>query len=214
MNCDSFYYIKEELKAYMARTQEQNEKISSATKEKIMKAGLKLFSQKGFSITGIKDIAQTAGISTGLIYRHFSTKEELFAELLKNTIEELSKAIRFLESDGSPAQTFNELTSDLLKDIQSSDELSDYFLLITRYTLEKEALPQMEEFKKSDLLLYENAARLIERGQKLGEFKAGDPYKLSLLYFSLIQGMADMKLFLGEKYISPQVRDIMAILLK
>ncbi|NLK28746.1 MAG: helix-turn-helix transcriptional regulator, partial [Clostridiales bacterium] len=61
----------------MARTQEQNERMSLVTKGKIMDAGLKLFSRKGFSITSIKDIAQAAGISTGLIYRHFSTKEEL-----------------------------------------------------------------------------------------------------------------------------------------
>ncbi len=198
----------------MARTHEQNEKMSLATKDKIMEAGLRLFSRKGFSMTSIKEIAQTAGISTGLIYRHFSTKEELFGELLKNTIIEMSKSIQFFDSDISPAQTFTKLASGLLEDIQSSEELSDYFLLITRCILEKEALPQMEEFKKADLLLFDKTAKLIEKGQKLGEFKQGNSFKLSFMFFSVIQGMANVKLFMGDKYIAPDVEDIMAFLLK
>ncbi len=199
----------------MARTQEQNDKMSLATKHKIIEAGLSLFSRKGFSKTSVKDIAQTAGISTGLIYCHFSTKEELFSEILKKTIIEMSKAVRFPEdSNISPAQTFARFTANLLKDIQSREDLSDYFLLITRCILEKDALNLMEEYKKSDLLLFENTARLIEKGQELGEFKQGNSYKMSLMFFSVIQGITDMKLFMGDKYVAPETSDIMTFLLK
>jgi len=198
----------------MARTQEQNERMSMITREKIMAAGLRLFSQKGFSMTSIKDIAQSAGISTGLIYRHFATKEELFDKLLENAIEELSKTNHFLTTDESPAQTFAQFTAGLLKDILSSEELSDYFLLITRCMLEGTTQPMMDEFRKADISLFENAAKLIEKGQKLGEFKQGDPLKLSLLYFSVIQGIANMKLFMGDQYVAPEVEDIMDFLLK
>ncbi len=197
----------------MARTREQNDRMSLATKKKIMEAGLKLFSQKGFAVTSIKDIAQTARISTGLIYRHFSTKEELFTELVENSLNELSKAIQLLDSYSSPVQAFEEMTSDLLRDIESSEEISCYFLLVSRSILEIEALPQIAELQTGNLALFEKAAYLIEKGQKLGEFKQGNPYKLSLLYFSVIQGMADMKLFMGDKYIAPEIEDIMEFLL-
>lgn len=152
-------------------------------------------------------------IDTGLIYRHFATKEELFDKLLENAIVELSKTIEFLDTDQSPAQTFAQFTSSLLKDILLSEELSDYFLLITRCMLEGTTVPMMEEFRRADISLFENAAKLIEKGQKLGEFKPGDPFKLSLLYFSVIQGIANMKLFMGDKYIAPEVEEIMAFLL-
>jgi len=214
MNLNSIHYKEKGKEEYMARTQEQNERMSLVTKGKIMDAGLKLFSRKGFSMTSIKDIAQAAGISTGLIYRHFSTKEELFDELLKYSIIEMSKTIKSLDSDLSPAQTLTKLTSDLLNDIQSNEELSDYFLLITRCIFEGKASAQMEEFKKTDLSLFDNTAKVIEKGQKLGEFKEGNPYKLSLLYFSVIQGMANMKLFMGDQYIAPETEDIMAFLIK
>lgn len=148
----------------MARTKEQNERITMATKKKIMAAGLKLFAQKGFALTNIKDIAQAAGISTGLIYRHFSSKEELFYKLIEDAVKELSKAVQLLDSYDSPAKAFAEMTSGLLKDIRSSDELSCYFLMVIRTILKEEALPKIAEFRKSDLSLFEKAAELIEKG--------------------------------------------------
>jgi len=86
--------------------------------------------------------------------------------------------------------------------------------MVIRSILEGEALPQIAEFRKSDLSLFEKAAELIEKGQRLGEFRPGNPYKLALLFFSVIQGMANMKLFMGDKYIEPETEDIMALLLK
>jgi AcrR family transcriptional regulator len=213
MNLRSVHYIVKEV-MIMARTKEQNERITMATKKKIMAAGLKLFARKGFALTNIKEIAQSAGISTGLIYRHFSSKDELFCELIEDTVKELTKAAQIFDSHASPTQAFAEMTSSLIKDIQSSEELSCYFLMITRSIFEEEALPQMAEIRKSDLLLFEKAAELIEKGQKMGEFKPGNPYKLALLYFSIIQGMANMRLFLGDKYIAPEIEDIMAFLVK
>ena len=80
-------------------------------------------------------------------------------------MKELSKAVQRLDSYASPAQAFAEMTSDLLKDIQSSDELSCYFLMVIRTILKEEALPKIAEFRKSDLSLFEKAAELIEKGQ-------------------------------------------------
>lgn len=198
----------------MARTREQNERMVMATRKKIMNAGLVLFAQKGFALTNIKDIAEIAGISTGLIYRHFSSKEDLFHKLIENTMEELSKFMQLLDSNDSPNQAIVEMTSGLLDDIRSSDELSRYFLIVIRSILEEEALPKIAEFRISILSLYEKTAEIIEKGQKQGDFKQGNPYKHALLYFSIIQGMANMKLFMGEKYVAPELDDIMAFLLK
>jgi AcrR family transcriptional regulator len=55
-------------------------------REQIMDAALRVFSQKGFERTTNKDIAQEAGITPGLIYHYFESKEDL----LKAAIEEHS----------------------------------------------------------------------------------------------------------------------------
>lgn len=201
----------------MARTKEQNEKLVMITKKKIMDAGLKLFASKGFAFTSIKEIAEVAGISTGLIYCHYASKEELYCSLIFETVKELEKAIRNLNTHESPVQALADLTTELFNDISDNENLSCYFLLISRSTLEKEAIPQiakLEEFRKTILELYDRVSKLIKEGQKLDKFKQEDPYKLTLLYFSTIQGIANMKFFMGEKFIVPNMQDVMSIILK
>ena len=61
----------------------------------IVEAALALFSQKGFRGTTTKEIAEAAGCSEATIFKHFTTKDELYSAILeaKSRIEEtLAKA--------------------------------------------------------------------------------------------------------------------------
>src|SRR5437763_2393957 len=55
------------------------EKISKrdATRENILTSALKLFRQKGFELTTMRDIAKAAGLSLGASYYYFKTKEAI-----------------------------------------------------------------------------------------------------------------------------------------
>lgn len=46
-------------------------------KEKIVQAALKLFAEEGFKTTSTSNIAKEAGVSEGLIFRHFKNKNGL-----------------------------------------------------------------------------------------------------------------------------------------
>lgn len=48
----------------------------------ILGLAVSLFSQKGFRGTTTKEIAQAAGISEAMVFRHFATKEELYSAIL------------------------------------------------------------------------------------------------------------------------------------
>ncbi len=69
------------------------------TREKILDASLKLFSEKGIRETTIKDIAKEVGITEGAIYRHFRSKDEIVLELFRLYSEDfynrLIYAVRF-----------------------------------------------------------------------------------------------------------------------
>ncbi|MDN3509840.1 MAG: TetR/AcrR family transcriptional regulator [Candidatus Jettenia sp. CY-1] len=52
------------------------------TKDRILKTGLKLFSKKGYLGATTKEIAKTAGIAEITLFRHFSSKERLFEEVI------------------------------------------------------------------------------------------------------------------------------------
>jgi AcrR family transcriptional regulator len=72
----------------MPRTKEQYEKIRSEKREIIRQTALKLFAARGYTATSINDIAQTAGISKGLMYNYFKSKEEVLKTIWDKLTEE------------------------------------------------------------------------------------------------------------------------------
>ena len=67
------------------------------TREQILRAGLKVFSEKGFAGATMDDIALELEATKGLLYYHFKTKEEILSAILKN-----SPLIAALESSLQP----------------------------------------------------------------------------------------------------------------
>src|ERR1044071_2951742 len=48
----------------------------------IARVAMRLFSERGFSGTTTKEIAQAAGVSEAIIFRHFATKEDLYSAII------------------------------------------------------------------------------------------------------------------------------------
>lgn len=65
-----------------------NQEIPSG-KKKVLLAGLKLFSKKGFHATKTAEIAHEAGVSEGTIYKYFKSKDDLLAKLLSPMLTEI-----------------------------------------------------------------------------------------------------------------------------
>lgn len=53
------------------------------TRQQILDAALRLFSERGFSRTTVRDIARAAGITDAAIYYHFESKQELLEALVE-----------------------------------------------------------------------------------------------------------------------------------
>src|SRR5688500_12917988 len=51
-------------------------------RRQILRVAVSLFSSRGFRGTTTKEIAQAAGVSEAMVFRHFATKEELYAAIL------------------------------------------------------------------------------------------------------------------------------------
>lgn len=70
----------------------------AATTEAILKAGRRLFGDRGFASTTIDDIAEAAQVAKGAVYHHFATKEAVFAAVFdvvsRDLVTEIDRAVR------------------------------------------------------------------------------------------------------------------------
>lgn len=73
-------------KALENTDQAPKEKVS--TRDKILETSIKLFAEKGFNGTTTKEIAEMADVNEALIFRHFSTKRELYGAIIEKKIDE------------------------------------------------------------------------------------------------------------------------------
>jgi AcrR family transcriptional regulator len=60
----------------------EQDKKSEKSRTAILEAALNLFSSQGYRGTSIREIAQSAGVSTGNVYHHFPDKETIFQTVL------------------------------------------------------------------------------------------------------------------------------------
>jgi AcrR family transcriptional regulator len=71
------------------RTKEQFEEIREEKKTLIMNVALEHFAREGYFNTTISHIAKHAGISKGLLYNYFKSKEELLSEIIRRSVAEV-----------------------------------------------------------------------------------------------------------------------------
>jgi AcrR family transcriptional regulator len=64
-------------------------------RDEIIHESMKLFSQKGYINTGVNEIIETVGSSKGGFYNHFSSKEELFFEVLSEAQKKWRERVLF-----------------------------------------------------------------------------------------------------------------------
>lgn len=75
------------------RYKEAFERASEERKEKVLEVGIEEFASNGYENANINVIAKKAGISIGLMYKYFNTKEDLFITCVQRGMEILDKAV-------------------------------------------------------------------------------------------------------------------------
>ena len=100
----------------MARTP----KVVEDRREQILEAAVRVFAQKGFDKATNKDIAQEAGITAGLIYHYFKSKEDLLrAALEANSPEQLLRSFPTRTAEISPQNMLRFVAQQLFDAAES-----------------------------------------------------------------------------------------------
>jgi TetR/AcrR family acrAB operon transcriptional repressor len=211
---NEYKFIHKSEDKLMPRTKEQFEEMRNATREKIQEAAMQLFVQKGFGSTNVQAIADLAGISIGLLYRHYKTKEQLFSELVEFSLAGIRAVTDLFGLDESPKKLIGQFVSEVYNDMITGEQLANLLILMSQSFFSGEANLKQNEIAELNGKMLHSTAELIKRGQELGEFRSGNPHEMAIYFYSAIHGLAEMKITLKDSFIMPSSSILTAFLYK
>jgi AcrR family transcriptional regulator len=102
----------------------KQEEKSRVAKEDIADSSLKLFTEKGFKGTTVRDISRRSGRSMGCIYHHFPNKEEIFSYLImrQEILPGLERAGQLFFATDFP-ENLDQIAQEINKTIAEQREL-------------------------------------------------------------------------------------------
>lgn len=189
----------------LARNKELNQKMKDERREQILSKALMLYAKKGLSATKITDISSALGISQGLIYHYYRSKEEIFIELIEGAFKRLNEGCRWLENQPQSAkEKIIFAFQETLKLLEQNENAALYHMLIAQATA-SEAIPDAAKkiIQKENSFAYEVIAKIMAEGQKEGSVKEYDAEELALVFWTSIKGLAIHKAVHGEKFKAP-----------
>ncbi|MGY5353167.1 TetR/AcrR family transcriptional regulator [Wenyingzhuangia sp. IMCC45533] len=121
-------------------------------KEKILESALHLFAKEGYTATSTSKIAKDAGVSEGLIFRHFGNKSKLLVELMNEAQQTINKLFSPIFSEKSPKKV---LLKTLNLPLSIEEKYYDYWKLQymlrwePEYTNNSKFVPILNKFEEA-----------------------------------------------------------------
>jgi TetR/AcrR family fatty acid metabolism transcriptional regulator len=152
--------------------------VTGEKRRLILDAAVRVFARKGFHTCRVGDIAEEAGVSHGLLYHYFSSKDELLETIFRETWDEVLTAIAAVEASGDPArEQLRQVAKILLRGWQTQPERTTVIMREIARTPELQRL--IAELTKPR----EAVERIIRRGQDAGEFRQDVDARLASTVF-------------------------------
>jgi AcrR family transcriptional regulator len=184
--------------------------------QEITEAAFAAFAEKGFTATKVEDVARRAGVSKGLLYLYFKTKEELFKAVIRSVVmPRVDELTRALDSSELGAEDF--IRGPMLAFMKRLPG-SPASIVIRLMISEAPKHPDLVDFYWDNVASRGLGAlrQLLERGVANGEFRESAVNELPQLFIapvmmSVVWGIvfADRSLD-TDKLIETQVDMILA----
>ena len=184
----------------------------------ITDAAFDVFAEKGYSGTRVEEVAKRAGVSKGLLYLYFKTKEELFKAVVKSVVIPRVDSLLFAvqKTELSSEEFIRGPLAAFMKRIPGSPVAVVIRLLIA----EGHRHPDLVDFYWDNVVSKGLAAlsQVVERGVERGEFRRSDVTDLPQLFIapvmlSMIWKIVFTKRALDtDKLIETQLQVILAYL--
>ena len=139
--------------------------------QEITAAAFEAFAEKGYAATRVEEVAKRAGVSKGLMYLYFKTKEELFKAVVKSVvIRRVDQLIANVESTELSSEEF--IRGPLLTFMQQVPG-SPVAIVIRLLISEGPRHPDLVDYYYDNVVAKGLAAitGFVERGVERGEFR-------------------------------------------
>jgi AcrR family transcriptional regulator len=137
--------------------------LAEQSKEKILFTAMELFARNGYHKTPAASIAKATGISHGLLFYHFGSKEKLLQAIVDYSIRKIEKIVTVESTE--PALQLTELGTNFKRSLlEDRDFWELYHSLIFQPDLKKEIAQQLtgafEDYRKELVRIFEKLGYL------------------------------------------------------
>lgn len=139
--------------------------------------------EMGLSAATVAEVAERTDVAIGTFYNHFDGRDDAISELADRLSREIEGIIESLiDGLGSMTKALDFIAGGFLDRLYGEPEWG-------RFMVEVGATPAWPRQHLSAAL-----ARVVEEGQRRGEFAPGDSYQRGYLVGSIIRGVIDLHL--------------------
>jgi AcrR family transcriptional regulator len=133
-----------------------------SSKGDIIDAAIWLIAHEGMQAATIRAISQRAGITEGAVYRHFSSKIELFQDIYERLVLKMAEAKKRVAISNQPFREKLRQWVQVTYEFYDDHPEAFTFVLLTRHNLEKEVYHRQGEI----------FMRMLQAAQRAGEAKS------------------------------------------
>jgi TetR/AcrR family transcriptional regulator, fatty acid metabolism regulator protein len=145
-------------------------------RRRILEAAVRAFARKGYHACRVGEIASEAGVAYGLVYHYFTSKDEILETIFRDTWTQMLAAIEAVEEEGVPAaEQLRKVAAIVLRTWKRNPDLVR--VLVREVTRSPHIQREVAEIEQA----YAALQRIVERGQKSGEFRADIDARLAAL---------------------------------
>jgi AcrR family transcriptional regulator len=151
-------------------------------RQKVLDAAARLFREKGYAGTTMRDVAGRCGIRAASLYYHFGSKDEIVAEVFDYGVRRVADAVRHaVERLPAAAPTVDKIRAAVRAHLESFFVYGDYTASNVRVFRQAPLAVQRKNRTLRDR--YEAYwQRLLEEGRRRGELRAGVDLAIARLF--------------------------------
>lgn len=101
------------------RAQSDNQALRDASRARLIEAALELFAQRGYASTPVDAVAREAGVSPGLLYRHFRSKTDLLRAIFEESMRDVEATFADADREPNPARRLAALLRSIAAHVKA-----------------------------------------------------------------------------------------------